>query len=58
MTSVSHVSDKRTKTMTRPAFVVAVDQYAICPFCHKLKALLNYIGLDHDIGEVNLLTKT
>eukprot|EP00978_Attheya_sp_CCMP212_P025506 scaffold82168_cov49-Attheya_sp.AAC.2 len=32
-------------------------QYAICPFCHKTKAFLGYVGIPHEIVEVNPLTK-
>jgi arsenate reductase-like glutaredoxin family protein len=32
-------------------------QYAICPFCHKTKAFLAYVGIPHEIVEVNPLTK-
>lgn len=32
-------------------------QYAICPFCHKTKAVLAYAGVDIKVVEVNPLTK-
>mmetsp|Transcript_36963 Transcript_36963/g.54070 ORF Transcript_36963/g.54070 Transcript_36963/m.54070 type:complete len:291 (+) Transcript_36963:58-930(+) len=32
-------------------------QYAICPFCHKAKALLSYASVPHEIVEVNPLNK-
>ena len=32
-------------------------QYAICPFCNKVKALLDYAQQDYDVIEVNPLTK-
>jgi len=47
----------------RSAHVIAAPpsiklyQYAICPFCSKVKALLNYAGTDHELVEVNPLTK-
>ena len=36
---------------------VTLYQYAICPFCHKTKALLAYTNVEHSIVEVNPLTK-
>jgi hypothetical protein len=36
---------------------VKLYQYAICPFCNKVKAVLSYAGIDHEVVEVNPLTK-
>lgn len=36
---------------------IQLYQYAICPFCHKVKALLAYSGLKYEIIEVNPLNK-
>ena len=37
---------------------ITLYQYAICPFCHKAKALLSYVGIDpSQTIEVNPLTK-
>jgi hypothetical protein len=36
---------------------VKLYQYQICPFCNKVKAVLGYAGIDHEIVEVNPLTK-
>jgi microsomal prostaglandin-E synthase 2 len=33
-------------------------QYAICPFCNKVKALLDYTNQDYSVVEVNPLTKS
>ena len=38
---------------------IALYQYAICPFCHKVKALLSYVGIEpQNTIEVNPLTKS
>ena len=38
---------------------ITLYQYAICPFCHKVKALLSYVGIQpRNIIEVNPLTKS
>ena len=36
---------------------VQLYQYAICPFCNKTKALMDYAGVDYQSIEVNPLTK-
>lgn len=36
---------------------ITLYQYAICPFCSKAKALLAYAGIEHEVVEVNPLTK-
>jgi glutaredoxin-related protein len=36
---------------------ILLYQYAICPFCNKAKALLEYAGVDYRAIEVNPLTK-
>ena len=36
---------------------IRLYQYAICPFCARVKTLLNYAGIDYDAIEVNPLTK-
>jgi microsomal prostaglandin-E synthase 2 len=33
-------------------------QYQICPFCHRVKAYLDYLKLDYSTVEVNPLTKS
>ena len=33
-------------------------QYKICPFCHRVKAYLDYLKIDYDTVEVNPLTKS
>eukprot|EP00568_Trieres_chinensis_P000250 CAMPEP_0183307362 /NCGR_PEP_ID=MMETSP0160_2-20130417/17287_1 /TAXON_ID=2839 ORGANISM="Odontella Sinensis, Strain Grunow 1884" /NCGR_SAMPLE_ID=MMETSP0160_2 /ASSEMBLY_ACC=CAM_ASM_000250 /LENGTH=290 /DNA_ID=CAMNT_0025470933 /DNA_START=20 /DNA_END=889 /DNA_ORIENTATION=+ len=37
---------------------ITLYQYAICPFCHKAKALLAYASMAHNVVEVNPLTKS
>lgn len=37
---------------------IQLYQYAICPFCNRVKALLNYAGVDYKVTEVNPLTKS
>jgi hypothetical protein len=36
---------------------IKLYQYKICPFCSKVKTVLGYTGIDHEIVEVNPLTK-
>ena len=55
--SAEHARTLTHMTCLRLLPSIRLYQYAICPFCHKSKALLNYIGLEHDIVEVNPLTK-
>lgn len=33
-------------------------QYDVCPFCNKVKAMLDYHGVPYDVVEVNPLTKS
>ena len=48
----ANVSDERLPNIT-------LYQYAICPFCHKVKSLLSYIGIEpQNTIEVNPLTKS
>ena len=37
--------------------IVQLYQYAICPFCNKTKAVLDYANVRYDTVEVNPLTK-
>jgi microsomal prostaglandin-E synthase 2 len=43
---------------TKPQPQILLYQYAICPFCNKTKALLEYAGVDYRAIEVNPLTKS
>jgi microsomal prostaglandin-E synthase 2 len=36
---------------------VTIYQYKICPFCHKVKALLDYLDVDYKTVEVNPISK-
>ena len=36
---------------------IMVYQYKICPFCNKLKAIMDYLGIPYSVTEVNPLTK-
>ena len=48
----ANVSDEQVPNIT-------LYQYAICPFCHKVKSLLSYIGIEpQNTIEVNPLTKS
>lgn len=48
----ANVSDEQLPNIT-------LYQYAICPFCHKVKSLLSYIGIEpQNTIEVNPLTKS
>ena len=48
---------RRTLVVTASSPSICLYQYAICPFCNKVKALLDYSGLPYDVVEVNPLTK-
>jgi microsomal prostaglandin-E synthase 2 len=37
--------------------VVRLYQYAICPFCNKTKAVMDYAQVPYEAVEVNPLTK-
>jgi len=37
---------------------ITVYQYKICPFCHRVKAMLDYLELEYKVVEVNPLTKS
>lgn len=41
-----------------PAEPVTLYQYAVCPFCNKLRAYLDYMDISYTIVEVNPLTKS
>lgn len=36
---------------------IQLYQYAICPFCNRVKALLDYARIEYSTIEVNPLTK-
>ncbi|KAG5177089.1 glutathione S-transferase [Tribonema minus] len=36
---------------------IMVYQYKICPFCNKLKAVMDFLGIPYKVTEVNPLTK-
>lgn len=38
--------------------VPVIYQYQICPFCHRVKAYLDFLGIDYEVVEVNPLTKS
>lgn len=40
-----------------PKMDITVYQYQICPFCNKVKAFLDFMGVSYDTVEVNPLTK-
>lgn len=50
-TSATAVNDTSDST------AIQLYQYAICPFCNRVKALLDYSGLPYKTVEVNPLTK-
>jgi|TARA_B110000503_G_scaffold133979_2_gene212314 microsomal prostaglandin-E synthase 2 len=37
---------------------VTLYQYDVCPFCNKVKAMLDFHGVPYDVVEVNPLTKS
>ena len=37
---------------------VTLYQYDVCPFCNKVKAQLDFLGIAYDVVEVNPLTKS
>ena len=57
---LSNTTSSHTRTSTTNSVVgTTIDffQYAICPFCNKTKAFLNYAGVKYNAIEVNPLTK-
>jgi len=44
--------------LTRNTSSLSLYQYNICPFCHKIKALLAYVAEPYEAVEVNPLTKS
>lgn len=52
--SSSSTSLEQKDTLTKPVLY----QYAICPFCNKVKAYLDFLKLDYVAVEVNPLTKS
>ena len=42
---------------TLPPLSVSLYQYAICPYCNKVKSVLHYAKIPHTVVEVNPLTK-
>lgn len=51
-------SDADTRSTSIKVPNITLYQYAICPFCHKAKALLSYVGIaPSQTIEVNPLTK-
>mmetsp|Transcript_19021 Transcript_19021/g.39380 ORF Transcript_19021/g.39380 Transcript_19021/m.39380 type:complete len:365 (-) Transcript_19021:1248-2342(-) len=53
----SSFSTSATMVGTSPPATIELFQYAICPFCNKTKAFLDYSGLPYTSIEVNPLTK-
>lgn len=53
-------SSLRKADGTTPSLNVYIElySYAICPFCERTKALLDYLGLRYSSIEVNPLTKS
>ena len=47
-------SDKSVVVHDKPV----IYQYQICPFCHRVKAYLDFLKIDYKIIEVNPLTKS
>ena len=41
-----------------PFSKVTLYQYDVCPFCNKVKAMLDFHGVPYDVVEVNPLTKS
>jgi glutaredoxin len=50
-------SKQKSQPTTTTTAKIQLYQYAICPFCHRVKALLDYAGVDYQVTEVNPLTK-
>jgi microsomal prostaglandin-E synthase 2 len=41
-----------------PAVDILLFQYSICPFCHMIRANMDYLGLPYSVIEVNPLTQS
>jgi microsomal prostaglandin-E synthase 2 len=50
-------ADDDNKEQSSDLTEIRLYQYAICPFCNRVKALLDYSGVHYDATEVNPLTK-
>jgi len=46
-----------TATSPSPDLQIQLYQYAICPFCNRVKAVLDFAGVSYNTTEVNPLTK-
>jgi microsomal prostaglandin-E synthase 2 len=55
--SNSSSSKKRALNLTSVPTVV-LYQYKICPYCNRVKAILEYLGIEYTAIEVNPLTKS
>jgi Glutaredoxin len=53
--SPARATHEATVPLSGPS--IELYQYAICPFCNKVKAFLDYAGIAYQAIEVNPLTK-
>lgn len=56
-TTLKTVTRRMLSTASSEASAVQLYQYAICPFCSKCKATLDYAKVPYQAIEVNPLTK-
>jgi len=53
----SNNTSTNTNTTTSP-ILLTLYQYRICPFCHRVRSLLDYMNINYKTIEVDPLTKT
>uniref|UniRef100_A0A7S0X380 Prostaglandin E synthase 2 n=1 Tax=Mantoniella antarctica TaxID=81844 RepID=A0A7S0X380_9CHLO len=64
--TAAHLADRDGLPQTKaadpkvklPFESVTLYQYDVCPFCNKVKAMLDFHGIPYDVVEVNPLTKS
>lgn len=48
----------QSEPFSAPIPKISLYQYKICPFCHRVKACLDFLKIDYETTEVNPLTKS
>lgn len=56
--SFSSLCDSNSNNNTPNDIPLTLYQYRICPFCHRVRSLLDYMNINYKIIEVDPLTKT
>jgi len=58
VTSEPALAKEAVPMASLPFQKVTLYQYDVCPFCNKVKAMLDFHGVPYDVVEVNPLTKS